>query len=221
LPPGVEFKDNGDGTATIAGIPAAGSGGAHDFEITARNGVDPDAVQSFTLTVEGDAAEPTPTATPTVAPTDTSGSATTTTPAGTTPPPSGPALGAPIVSDVSQTKPTWSTSGDTAGTTFALTLSRAARLTFTFTRRAAGRKHKGRCVAPTRRNRHRRACKRTIRAGTLSLDGTTGANRVPFKGLLDGGRRLRPGRYMLLIMATDAATGKTSKLQRLRFTIVR
>jgi len=41
------------------------------------------------------------------------------------------------------------------------------------------------------------------------------------KGLLDDGRRLRPGRYTLLITVTDAATGNSSKLQRLKFTIIR
>ena len=51
LPPGVTFTDNGDGTATIAGIPGAGSGGTYPFTITATNGVDPAATQSFTLTV--------------------------------------------------------------------------------------------------------------------------------------------------------------------------
>ena len=51
LPPGVTFTDNGDGTATIAGTPAAGSGGPYPFTITATNGVSPAATQSFTLTV--------------------------------------------------------------------------------------------------------------------------------------------------------------------------
>ena len=51
LPSGVTFTDNGDGTATLAGTPAAGDGGVYDFTITASNGVSPDANQSFTLTV--------------------------------------------------------------------------------------------------------------------------------------------------------------------------
>ena len=44
------FKDNGDGTATLSGTPDAGTGGtyAHDHR---RNGVGPDATQTFTLTV--------------------------------------------------------------------------------------------------------------------------------------------------------------------------
>ena len=41
--------DNGNGTATLAGTPAAGTAGTYAMTITAANGVDP--TQSFTLTV--------------------------------------------------------------------------------------------------------------------------------------------------------------------------
>ena len=51
LPAGVTFTDNHDGTATLAGTPAAGSGTTYAISLTARNGVAPDATQSFTLTV--------------------------------------------------------------------------------------------------------------------------------------------------------------------------
>ena len=51
LPAGVTFADNGDGTATLAGTPAAGTRGNYPFTITASNGVGTDATQSFTLTV--------------------------------------------------------------------------------------------------------------------------------------------------------------------------
>jgi IPT/TIG domain len=52
LPSGVTFTDNGDGTATLAGTPAAGTGGKYPLTITAHNGITPDATQSFTLTVD-------------------------------------------------------------------------------------------------------------------------------------------------------------------------
>ena len=52
LPSGVTFTDNGDGTATLAGTPGAGTGGTYAFTITAANGVSPNATQSFTLTVD-------------------------------------------------------------------------------------------------------------------------------------------------------------------------
>ena len=52
LPTGVTFVNNGDGTATLAGTPAAGSGGSYALTLTASNGVSPDAAQAFTLTVD-------------------------------------------------------------------------------------------------------------------------------------------------------------------------
>jgi hypothetical protein len=51
LPPGVTFTDNGNGTATLTGTPAAGSGGIYMFTITASNGVGSSATQSFTFTI--------------------------------------------------------------------------------------------------------------------------------------------------------------------------
>jgi sugar lactone lactonase YvrE len=49
LPANVTFVDNGDGTATISGIPQ--SSGTFPINITATNGVNPDATQAFTLNV--------------------------------------------------------------------------------------------------------------------------------------------------------------------------
>ena len=49
LPGGVSFTDNHDGTAKLAGTPAAG--GVFSLILTANNGVTPNATQSFTLTV--------------------------------------------------------------------------------------------------------------------------------------------------------------------------
>ncbi|MCW2542249.1 MAG: hypothetical protein JWN95_3974 [Frankiales bacterium] len=49
LPPGITFVDNGDGTATIGGVPTAG--GVYPFVVTASNGVLPDRTQTFTATV--------------------------------------------------------------------------------------------------------------------------------------------------------------------------
>ena len=50
LPPGVTFTDNGDGTATLSGTPAAGSGGLYLLTITATN-VAGSYSQSFILIV--------------------------------------------------------------------------------------------------------------------------------------------------------------------------
>jgi hypothetical protein len=51
LPTGVTFTDNGNGTATIGGTPAPGSGGTYPIVITASNGVAPNATQNFTIVV--------------------------------------------------------------------------------------------------------------------------------------------------------------------------
>ncbi len=51
LPAGVTVVDNGDGTATLAGTPAAGTGGTYPLTFTADSGSGMPATQSFTLTV--------------------------------------------------------------------------------------------------------------------------------------------------------------------------
>jgi hypothetical protein len=51
LPSGVTFTNNGNGTGTLAGTPAAGTAGTYPITFTAANGVAPNATQNFTLTV--------------------------------------------------------------------------------------------------------------------------------------------------------------------------
>lgn len=51
LPTGISFLDNGNGTATLGGTPAAGTAGNYPITIFANNGVVPSAEQAFTLTV--------------------------------------------------------------------------------------------------------------------------------------------------------------------------
>jgi hypothetical protein len=48
----VTFHDNGDGTATLSGTPAAGTGGSYVLTLTANNGVTPVTTQRFTLVVD-------------------------------------------------------------------------------------------------------------------------------------------------------------------------
>jgi hypothetical protein len=50
VPPGMTFVDNGDGTATLIGTPAAGTSGVYNLTETATNGSG-SAVQNFALTV--------------------------------------------------------------------------------------------------------------------------------------------------------------------------
>jgi len=52
LPTGLNFKDNLDGTASLSGIPADGSGGQYSLELKAANDISPDATQTFTLTIQ-------------------------------------------------------------------------------------------------------------------------------------------------------------------------
>jgi hypothetical protein len=52
LPAGITFVPNGDGTATISGTAAAASEGDYPIDITASNGTPPDAMQTFTITVQ-------------------------------------------------------------------------------------------------------------------------------------------------------------------------
>src|SRR5205809_7650874 len=51
LPSGVAYVDNGNGTGTLSGTPAAGTGGTYAITFTATNVVGSSPVQSFTLTV--------------------------------------------------------------------------------------------------------------------------------------------------------------------------
>ena len=51
LPSGVTYVDNGNGTGTLSGTPAAGTGGTYAITFTATNGVGSNAAQNFTLTV--------------------------------------------------------------------------------------------------------------------------------------------------------------------------
>jgi hypothetical protein len=54
--------------------------------------------------------------------------------------------------------------------------------------------------------------------GVLELSGHSGKNSIWFDGVISPGRRLQLGRYLVTVVATDAA-GLSSKPQRLRFTI--
>ena len=52
LPAGISFVPNSNGTATLSGMPAAGSDGVYPITITAVNGTLPNAMQNFKLTVQ-------------------------------------------------------------------------------------------------------------------------------------------------------------------------
>jgi LPXTG-site transpeptidase (sortase) family protein len=52
LPSGVTYTDNSDGTATLSGTAAVGSGNDYHLTFSAANGISPSASQNFTLTVQ-------------------------------------------------------------------------------------------------------------------------------------------------------------------------
>jgi len=145
---------------------------------------------------------------------------------GGSPPASGQSR--PTITNVGETNSVWrrgshkprlSRRRPPVGTVFSFTLNTAANVQFEFISQGTGRRVRGRCVAPTGANRHRPSCRRAVSAGTLAVAGHAGANSLAFQGLLSATRRLSPGRYTLLITATNAA-GR-SVASRLTFRIVR
>ena len=52
LPAGFTFTNNGNGTASLAGTPMPNNGGLYTLQFTASNGVNPNASQSFSLSVD-------------------------------------------------------------------------------------------------------------------------------------------------------------------------
>ena len=58
LPSGLGFIDNGNGTGALSGTPSSGSSGTYSTTITAQNGVTPNAVQTFALTVNSASSGP-------------------------------------------------------------------------------------------------------------------------------------------------------------------
>ena len=47
LPTGITFADNGDGTGTLSGTPAATTGGTYSLTFSAHNATAPDASQAI------------------------------------------------------------------------------------------------------------------------------------------------------------------------------
>ena len=96
-----------------------------------------------------------------------------------------------------------------AGTTVSFTLNRAGRVRFTVEKRAAGRRVRGRCVAPSRGKRHNQRCTRYARVrGSFGRTGAAGANRFHFTGRM-GGRKLSPGGYRLVAVPASGQAKRT------------
>jgi hypothetical protein len=108
--------------------------------------------------------------------------------------------------------------GPPVGTTFSFALNVPATVTLSFARSITGRRVHGRCLAPTRRNRHHHRCHASHNAGTVSVAGVAGANEIHFDGSIAGRRRLPKGHYVLTLIASTV-TGQSSSPQRIAFTI--
>jgi FG-GAP repeat len=139
---------------------------------------------------------------------------------------------APAISRVSQSHARWREGSRAAmlsstrkphkppvGTTYLFTLNEAASVSLAFTHQQAGRKLGAKCVAQTRRNRTKHACKRTVTAGVLSFAAHAGLDKISFQGLLAHAKKLPPGSYTLALQATSPS-GQRSAPARLSFTIV-
>lgn len=79
-----------------------------------------------------------------------------------------------------------------------------------FKRARSGRKVKGRCRTPTRRNRRRKRCTRLKNVGTLEQTVASKTGSISFVGLMRG-KPLKVGRYRIELTATDVAGNKSKK----------
>ena len=104
------------------------------------------------------------------------------------------------------------------GTTFSYTLNEPATLRLAFTQKHPGRILAHRCQAPTKSNRNKPRCTRTLTIATLTATGHAGPNHLPFKGRVPRAKQLRPGTYTLVI--TAHAFASTSRPRTLTFTIL-
>ncbi len=96
------------------------------------------------------------------------------------------------------------------GTKIKFTLSEAATTNLEFLQSRPGRKVGKRCKTPTRANRNKKHCTRTVVAGRLRVFGRAGKNKLRFQGRLSSHSKLTPGGYTVRVTATDAA-GNASK----------
>ncbi len=131
----------------------------------------------------------------------------------------------PLLTDVHESRRIWrerssrsSRHRPPTGTTFYYELNESATLTLAFTKQHAGRQLPYRCRTPTKTNRDKPRCTRTLTVATLTAIGHAGLNHLRFKGRIPRARHLRPGTYRLVI--TAHAFGSNSRPRTLTFTIL-
>jgi hypothetical protein len=105
------------------------------------------------------------------------------------------------------------------GTTFTFTLNTPATLKLAFAEHVGGRLVRHKCVAQTKHNKHDHACTRSVSAGSLTLAGHAGTDKITFQGRLSSKHKLASGTYTLTLTATNA-TGQ-SRSRTTTFTIAK
>ncbi len=132
---------------------------------------------------------------------------------------SAPAPEPPTIGAASQSGSTWRESGKSpVGTTFSVSLNEQATMSLSFLRGVSGRMVGHRCVGKPSKG-VKRGCIRTVVAGMLSIVGRRGMNKVAFEGRISRSDVLSPGRYKLVVTATNAAGSSTPRI--LYFTIIK
>jgi hypothetical protein len=116
---------------------------------------------------------------------------------GEEPPPPPPPSAAPVIANLKSSHSAWRLGR--GGTTFSFGLNVEAKVRFEFKKRLSGRR---------------------VPVMSFSMPGHPGPNKRKFKGRLPGGKRLPPGRYLLIVTAT-APDGRRSTPASLRFRIIR
>jgi sugar lactone lactonase YvrE len=189
-----------DAAGTVVYTPAPGYSGPDAFKFVGFDGRNESNVATVTLDVT---AAPPPPAPP---------------PGGSPPPTPTPIPTRPRITltRLSLLRPKFSLRQKTA---FRFTLSAPASVRILVEAVSGGRRVKGRCVKPTRRNRRAKKCTRYRAMGTLKSAGLAGADSVGFSGRL-GKLVLKPGRYRATLVA-QPSTGQASLPRSLLFTFLR
>ena len=104
------------------------------------------------------------------------------------------------------------------GTTFSFALNEQAKVSLSFTQTLSGRRTANKCLATNGKNAKHKRCSRTVTVGTITFTGHSATNKVSFQGRISRSRKLKPGRYTLVITATNSAGASVP--QSLGFTIV-
>ncbi len=209
---------SGSPSALAGAVSGLAPGTTYHFRLVAENsgGVTYGSDQTFT-TASGGATSTTETSTtPSTQPTSTSPTVSS----ATTPP--------PVVQNARQSTTRWREGKRLArisrvqtptGTIFSFSLNEQAAVTLSFAQRVSGREASRKCVAQTEKSR-KPACPRTLTTGTLTFTGHSGTNKVAFQGRISPAEKLEPGRYTLVITATNSA-GVRSAPKSLSFTLVK